>query len=194
MNVASADRLDATRKRGPWSAVERILLDLRTAWRADELDRVLARGEDPQATPELRLRGEQLLAPEARDRLANSLERVLRLAATTADLGPDSAAVCARIRENTSTLLQLAVRLREEPIDVQGVALANLLTTDGTSPLYNTRGAYSLEHVARGALHALEPVTIADPDGADERRRIAPPLGWPPRPTQLTSHGAHARQ
>ena len=83
------------------------------------------------------------------------------------------------VPESEGALLQLAERLREEPVDVQGVALAYLLTTDGTSPLYDTRGAYSLWHVARGALPALEPVTIADPDAADERRRIAPPLGWP---------------
>jgi hypothetical protein len=186
MSVATAHRPETTAKRGPWSAIARMLLGFRTAWRADELDRALARGEDPEATPEFRLRTEQLLAPEARARVANSLEHALHMAETEpgAALGPDIAAVRARVRESTSALLQLAERLGEEPVDVQGVALAYLLTTDGTSPLYNARGPYSLEHVARGALHALEPVTVADPDAGQEKRRIAAPVGWPPRTSQ----------
>jgi hypothetical protein len=157
-----------------------VRLRVRTALQAGRLDLALARGQEPHASPETALRARQLSSQEMRDRLAAALEAAVRLAhsAPTAP-GADAPVRRGAVRENSKALMQLADRLREDPVDIQGVAIARVLTTDGTSPLYWDEAPYSLGHVARTALYALEPVSAPGPATADRPRRLAASPGWP---------------
>jgi len=111
-------------------------------WRAlfgrAELDRSLAEGTDPLASPELRWRAQQLVSDRSRRRLAKEIERVLEAAKTQPWLGGSAASpnrgAIGRCRE----LLQaLASDLREAgPVALRGVALTAQLLHDGCSPLY----------------------------------------------------------
>jgi hypothetical protein len=162
----------------PWSMAARLGLRARTAARAWKLDLELARGADPGSSPELGLRAAQLGSPESRAALARALEAAVRLGhgaplALTAHVPIRRSAV----REHTKALLELAERLREDPVDVQGVAMARVLTSDAGSPLYSSEAPYSLGHAARSAQHALEPVKVPDPAG-DRPVRLAPTPAW----------------
>jgi hypothetical protein len=115
------------------------LLRLRVWLRRDSLDRRLAEGTPPTASPELTRRAAQLLSRRMRRRLAAWLERTLEEAQRpprriSAALPLDRDA----IRIARPELLSLARDLSEvhEPVCVRGVARAYLLLTDGASPLY----------------------------------------------------------
>jgi hypothetical protein len=153
-----------------------LALRLRTWFRARRLDRALARGEDPEASPELSVRAEQLTGQ--RTQLGDAVEATV-LEAHSPPAAPGARVPTRRreIRENAESLLGLAKRLRDgQPIDVQGVAMALLLTRDGTSPLYSPRAQYTLGYAVRSALGALEPVSM--PPDVHGRGRLVASTGW----------------
>lgn len=162
----------------PWRVASGLALQARTAVRAARLDLQLARGVDPDASPELSLRAEQLGSPGLRDALARALEAAVRLGhAAPSGLAAQVPIRSGAIREHSKTLLQLAERLREDPVDIQGVAISRVLTSDAASPLYDKEAPYSLGHVARSALYALEPISAPDPAG-DRPLRLAANPAW----------------
>ncbi len=121
------------------------------------LDRELAEGTDPSASPELSMRARKITAPAYRRMLANSLDeavsvaegRELRLSAVPPMATRD-------IRSARSALLELARSLRGEgPVSAEGVALAQRLVTDGSGPLFLTGEHDALWHAARQATEAL---------------------------------------
>jgi hypothetical protein len=59
--------------------------------------------------------------------------------------------------ECAGEILALAGRLREDPVDVRGVAMAWVLVHDGASALYFDRGP-SLRYAVRSARLALDPI------------------------------------
>ena len=138
-----------------WQRVE-------TWWKRDRLDEQLARGADPNAAAELRLRAAQLVSTAGRIDLADALETAVREAR-----GRQGA-----VRACADDLLALARRLRDErPIDVRGAAMTRRLLSGlararpvGRVPFRATSAPYpadtesSLREAVRSAQLALEPV------------------------------------
>jgi hypothetical protein len=122
------------------------------------LTRRLAEGAGPFASPELARRAQQLCSARHRRVLATGIERVI----DAAEEGPRpySSAVPLRraaILEERAGLLGLAVELREtfHAVGVRGVALIDLLLSDGGSPLYVESADETLEGAIRRTRAAL---------------------------------------
>jgi hypothetical protein len=114
-------------------------LRLRTRWSQNRLDRELASGADPGASPELTLRAAQLQSRAVRSRLANAIVEMLGRAHEP-NLGRFTVAggqQHAEIREYADNLRALVARLRDDrSIDIQGAAMTARLVNDRSSPLY----------------------------------------------------------
>ena len=122
------------------------------------LDRRLARGADPTASPELSRRARQLTSRRCRAGLAAGLRNLLEEAAEPR-LG-FSAAVPLQRREilhERDFLLALAADLAgDDAVSPHGVALIEALLTDGASPLYTPASEGALHRAlihARAALY-----------------------------------------
>lgn len=122
-----------------------------------ELDRRLAAGVDPAASPELSRRAQVLSRWRVRHALADALERVVVEAVTPprahgADIPVQREEVLAAQRD----LLRLAAALRAEPGPaVRATAAASLLVTDGSGPIFSPHPAGTLRTVAfQAAFHA----------------------------------------
>ena len=120
------------------------------------LDDQLAHGANPHSNPALSLRADQLL--RHRERIAVAIERALDSARRPAPVL--SARVPVRrdqALDCSGEILALTERLREDPVDVRGVAMASCLVHDGASALYLDRGP-SLLYAVRAARLALDPI------------------------------------
>lgn len=126
---------------------------------ARQLDATLACGADPASSVTLALRAQQLIAPCARRRLARSLRGAVREAHTPYRRGaPPLVGYGPHVVAAEPELLALAERLeRQTAVDARGVALTQLMLTDGGGPLYSDRGAQPLIEAARRASDALAP-------------------------------------
>ncbi len=108
---------------------------------ATALDRALAGGVDPAASPALAARAARLTSRRERVALADGLERLLRSAQGRRRRwwALDHHAT---VLENSSELATLAsLRRSERPAYARGIAILNLLLTDGTGPAYRGRAA-----------------------------------------------------
>jgi hypothetical protein len=140
----------ATRLLGPSAAV-------RAAARLGRgtLDRALTDGADPAASPLIAARTAQLGSGSTRARIADGLERL----ALSADNPRGRARILpsrAAILGNRSELLELAAMLRRDrPLYAHGVAMLNVILTDGTGPAYTDRSGDALTRqlqIARASL------------------------------------------
>ena len=133
--------------------------------RAARLDRDLASGMSPEASPALAARAIRLTSTGFRRDLATSLQRILAAAGEPSAV-PRSPAAAARppriplsleqVRRSAPLLAALASRLAEPgPVPVQGVAMVSLLLADGTSPLYHEACRDDLGAIIERATHAL---------------------------------------
>jgi hypothetical protein len=132
---------------------------LLAAWRGAELDRQLAAGVEPQSSLLLALRARKLISDRSRRRVARGLVRAYRNA--------QQATPCftAAVRPNARELLPaqglLAAidrRLRSPaPIRAEGIAIIEVLLTDGASPLYQDVESGTLMRQLQAATAALEP-------------------------------------
>jgi hypothetical protein len=100
------------------------------------LDRALAAGADPAASPRIAARTAQLGSTSTRTRIADGLER-LSLSAdkprSSLRIMPSRAAMLG----NRSQMLELADNLREDrPLYASGIAMLKVILTDGTGPAY----------------------------------------------------------
>jgi hypothetical protein len=133
-------------------------LRLVVALRRYRLDRMLAAGAEPTASRELALRAGQLTAEAHRNTLADGLEKAL----TTAECPRPrlSSAVPLATREVLAArpaLLALCRALRDcTAATPAGVALTQVLLTDGSSPLYLEPAEGALEHALRHATAVLQ--------------------------------------
>lgn len=126
--------------------------------RRGTLDRTLAHGADPSATPELSRRARQLTSRRCRAGLADGIRNLID--AAEKPRRPYSAVAPLQRREILSEqafLLQLADELAGEgEVSPRGIALVEGLLTDGASPIYapSPDGALhvALTH-ARATLH-----------------------------------------
>ena len=126
------------------------------------LDDRLARGVAPESSGLLASRARQLVAPSFRSELARDLGRVhhpsrRRSATVGRRLSPDRDAVAGAEAELRRTEAALSAPY---PVGARGVAMVNLLLTDGTGPLYRRGAPVGL---ARALDHALDHL---DPDGS----------------------------
>jgi hypothetical protein len=140
----------------PW---RRVRLALIVWYRAAQLDRQLAAGTSPQASTLIRLRAQRITGHRSRRRLADGLARALDSAR---DITPGfTAAVRPHRREVLAARIVLATldrRLRApEPVTAHGVAMLQVLLTEGTSPLYRPSEPGALGSRLRAAAAALEP-------------------------------------
>jgi len=137
----------------------RVRFALIAMWRAAELDRQLAAGESPEASPLLAIRSRRLTGRRYRARMVAGLARAVRDAEATtrgfsAAIRPDRREVIAA----RTVLATLDRRLRAtDPVSAQGIAMLESLLTDGTSPLYRPAEAGALGSRLRAAAAALEP-------------------------------------
>ena len=155
----------STRRRGVGTRPG-LVVRMRTRWRRNRLDDELARGADPAASAELRLRAAQLRSPAERSRLANALVEALGEAR-----GPNLGAYRLKtrrqhdvIRESADELMALVARLRDDqPISVRGAAMTARLLSDGASPLHSDSGQ-DLQRAIRAARVALDATGAATQD------------------------------
>jgi hypothetical protein len=122
-----------------------------------ELDRRLAAGTDPAASPELARRAQVLSRWRVQHALADALEHVVVEAVAPprrhgADIPVQRTEVLAAQRD----LLRLVAALRAVPgPSVRATAAASLLVTDGTGPVFSPHPAGTLRTAAfQAAFHA----------------------------------------
>jgi hypothetical protein len=122
--------------------------------RSLQLDAELAAGE-PVTTDRLRaVRAAMLVAPALRRQLARGWQGVLS--------HPNRGIIPVRrsdVLAAQDDIHELAAALRcAGPVAPRGVAIANLLLTDGTGPLYVSREGVNLRDEVRIAIHYLNPI------------------------------------
>lgn len=126
--------------------------------RRGSLDRSLAAGADPAASPELSRRARQLTSRRSRAGLAASIHNLLS-AAEERPRGYSSTVPVQRreILAERPLLLEIADDLEsQQDLKPRGIALVERLITDGNSPVYMSSPESSLHEAlnqARAALH-----------------------------------------
>ncbi len=154
--AASSDPLRITaRRRRPWDR-------LAARARSLTLDTELAEGRAPD-TARLRLvRAEMLASPRARRALAGDWELVLARSARPRHGRPARIPLQSQqVRAAEAGIRRLVGALRAGgSVNVRGVAMANLLLTDGTGPLYNPARSADLRGDVSAALDHLDPLTL----------------------------------
>jgi hypothetical protein len=122
------------------------------------LDRRLAEGADPAASPELALRARQLTSRRFRANLARSIYNLL----DTADRPPTGVGSSIPVQRHDilaerGLLLGLAADLESsDELKPKGIALVERLITDGASPVYVSSAEGTLHDLlgqARAAMH-----------------------------------------
>ena len=155
MHTPAGLRPNAKRKPSIWVRLRVLLKKL-------SLDSALAEGANPTRTEELGLRARQLADPKERERLANGLENLFRMAT----MGPGPGATVslvrapfdpARVAANQAELAELAERLRcQRPQNVRGLAMASVLIEDSGSPLYAHTAQDQLKPAIEATMSALD--------------------------------------
>jgi hypothetical protein len=116
------------------------VLRLRVYCTRGSLDRRIADAVALEATPALALRARQLAQAPTRCSLAADLRRAVAHAERMESRSRFSAVMLepARVRAGRASILRLAERLEQAtPVSPRGVALARVMLTDASSPLYN---------------------------------------------------------
>jgi hypothetical protein len=152
--VAGPDRWELVRSR----IRDRLLAH----WRALDLDEQLAAGRSPGTDRVRAVRAGMLIAPAHRRRLAASwadlLARTTGPAARRLPVGvPLQRARIDAAREDIQRLVD-ALRAAG-PASARGVALATLLLTDGTGPVYQRASPVDLPAALQAAVRHLDPLS-----------------------------------
>jgi hypothetical protein len=144
----------------PAADAERLLAPCLTtrAWarlRHAQLDREIAAGADLATSPLLAARAAQLVSPRRRAQIAQGIEHAAHVAEEPQSLFhtvPRREA----IRDNRDQLIELARLLRADGgAYARGIALLELVLTDGTGPAYTERGGAALGRQLRLARDSL---------------------------------------
>jgi alpha-D-ribose 1-methylphosphonate 5-triphosphate synthase subunit PhnG len=157
--AASHDPLRiTTRRRRPW---DRILAKARSL----TLDAQLAEGCAPDTDRLRMVRAEVLASPRARLELAQEWERVLAQSVRPATVRLARIPLqYQQIRAAEAGIRRLVGALRSAgAVNVQGAAMASLLLTDGTGPLYNPARSEDLRGDVNSAADHLDPLTLFQP-------------------------------
>lgn len=134
--------------------------------RASRLDSDLAGGASPDATVPLALRAQMLVRARTRRDLALGAQQILATATQVPAAGRTQVPaagrprvpVCRdRVRDSSEELGDLIRRLLAGgPVAARGVALASVLLTDGSGPLYHRASADDVRARVREAVDALD--------------------------------------
>ena len=137
-----------------------LLVRLRARARRLKLDRALAAGADPSASPLLAARAAQLVAPATRQRIAARLEQ-LAFTAERPRRHAQTLPLQGAVRLNQESLIALARTLRREPLSyAHGIAMLELILWDGTGPGYTDPSG---ERLARQLALAAQGLTGRTP-------------------------------
>ena len=137
-----------------------LALKLRTWWHRDELDEQLVHGADPESDPGLSRRAAQLRSRTTRTALAAALEDAVREARKAWSVSARLPLARPEVRACADDLVALARRLRaDEPIAINGAAMAARIVFNGNSPLYG-EAPISLRYAVRAARLALDPPVV----------------------------------
>ena len=125
------------------------------------LDHALANGCSPDTSRMLAARASELVSVEMRHRISTCLGRVV----AQAERGPvmrnsRSALNRTAILACREEIAEVRDRLQDaQPVSVSGVAIANVLVTDGTGPIHNRRfAACELRELLRQVSIELDPL------------------------------------
>ncbi len=134
--------------------------------RASRLDSDLAVGASPDATVALALRAQMLVRARTRRDVALGAQQILATAtqvpaaghAQVPAVGRPRVPVCRdRVRDSSEELGDLIRRLLAGgPVAARGVALASVLLSDGSGPLYPRASADDVRARVREAVDALD--------------------------------------
>jgi hypothetical protein len=121
------------------------------------LDRQLAAGCAPEATPLLAARAQDIVSLPSRQALAANWVHLLQVASG----GPMSRTNFMRpiaIAAAEPAIRELVRRLSTAlPVAAQGVAMASVLLTDASGPVYNPRSSVALPAALEAAITQLDP-------------------------------------
>lgn len=138
----------------PSGRAERVRAQMSSA----SLDGQLAAGVPPESSRLLATRARDIVSLPRRQELARDWEHLLRVA-----LGGQPAQAARRVRaapiaEEGPAIRELAERLGAPlPVGARGVAMATVLLTDATGPVYNRRSRDTLATALRAAIEQLDP-------------------------------------
>ena len=136
-----------------------LLVRLRARARRLKLDRALAAGADPSASPLLAARAAQLVAA-TRQRIAARLEQ-LAFTAERPRRHAQTLPLPGAVRPNQESLIALARTLRREQLSyAHGIAMLELILWDGTGPGYTDPSG---ERLARQLALAAQGLTGRTP-------------------------------
>jgi hypothetical protein len=126
--------------------------------RASALDRALAVGADPHASPALGCRAQQLTGGLKRKRLADAVRRLRADARRPMSRGWSSALPINRgeLLAADPLLAEIEAQLREGVVYCQGVVRLDLLLADGGSSVYAGHGPSRLVAELEAVLDGLE--------------------------------------
>jgi hypothetical protein len=151
-------RADFELPRGANLGSYRFFTRLHARLRASALDRSLAMGADPNASPALGCRAQQLTGGFKRKRLADAVRRLRADASKPPSRGWSSALPLNRgeLLAADPLLAEIEAQLREGVVYCQGVVRLDLLLTDGASSMYAGSGPGRLVAELEAVLDGLE--------------------------------------
>jgi hypothetical protein len=126
---------------------------LLAAMAAAKLDRQLAGGVAPDASPALARRARKLIAPATREQLARQLRRIVREAHEWSLPGPRVPPYRTQVLAAEDDLRLLASRLQSPArVSARGVVQVRLLLSDACGPLFSSGDLSSAVRDATAAL------------------------------------------
>lgn len=139
----------------PWRLVRSRAWDRwRARWHALTLDAQLAAGE-PVDTDRLRaVRAGMLVGPQTRDELATGWSNLVAGRGGRRSVPVQRRRVVAATEEIEQLISALRVA---QPVAARGVAIASLLLTDGTGPLYHLPSTVDLPAAVSAAVRHMDP-------------------------------------
>jgi hypothetical protein len=131
--------------------------------RSTSLDARLASGSRPESRWLLAVRAAQLVEPRHRALLADAWDRVLLQARGAGRRAPAAVPVQrGRVLAAAEQIADLVAALRRPgPMPARGVALADVLLTDGAGPVYSARSNADLATLVADAVRAVSPERAA---------------------------------
>jgi hypothetical protein len=123
------------------------------------LDRELAAGRAPEASPLLAARAQRVVAIRHRRELARNWENLLRIARRRAGTYHPALPVSSDRLVAAEPAVRELVRCLTTPLPVaaRGAALATALLTDALGPVYNPRSRVTLDEALAAAIAQLDP-------------------------------------
>jgi hypothetical protein len=123
------------------------------------LDRQLAAGTEPETTPLLAARAQDIVSLPRRRALARDWEHLIKAAhRSRCTRSPAVPIQAAQIAAAEPAIRDLISRLTTPlPVAAQGVAMASVLLTDATGPVYRRRGPVTLDTAIAAVIAQLDP-------------------------------------